>query len=529
MLDVIDLNIEFHDHIIPETVVYDFDLHLEQDEIVGIVGESGSGKTMSALAIAGLLPRKQLKKRGQILYDGVDLLTCAREKLRSYQGNDISMVFQEPMTSLNPVKKIGWQVEESLRIHCPQMSQKERKECVLAMLNEVELPDAEALYEKYPHELSGGMRQRVIIAAALICNPKILIADEPTTALDVTIQEQIIELLKRVNRTHHTSILFISHDLALVRKLCNRVLVMYQGRVVEQGDTEEIFLNPREPYTRSLIASIPDMSRTNSSTPSKALLEVCHLNAYYNRKNLFARKFQSRKQVLYDISFQVQEGELVGLVGESGCGKSTLAKAVLGIVKDTQGEIIHLSDMPQMVFQDPYGSLNPAKKIGWILEEPLRIKGKIQEEERRQRVIDMLGKVGLEKEFLNRYPNELSGGQRQRICIALALMMEPKLMVLDEPVSALDVTVQAQVMGLLIRLNRELGVAMLFISHDLKVIYQLCSRILVMKNGRIVEQGIASELYLHPKNEYTKKLLKSAGIVIAEKEQNACYKKNEKK
>ncbi len=260
MLDVIDLNIEFHDHITPETVVYDFDLHLDEGEIVGIVGESGSGKSMSALAIAGLLSRKHMKKRGQILFDGVDLLTCSRETLRKYQGNDISMVFQEPMTSLNPVKKIGWQVGESLRIHTA-LTDDEIRARVLKMLENVELPDPEDVYDKYPHELSGGMRQRVMIAAALICEPKILIADEPTTALDVTVQAQIIKLLKRINEKTGTAILFISHDLSVVRMLCGRVLVMYHGRVVESGNVDEVFDNPKEDYTKRLISAIPRMEK----------------------------------------------------------------------------------------------------------------------------------------------------------------------------------------------------------------------------------------------------------------------------
>lgn len=260
MLDVIDLNIEFHDHITPETVVYDFDLHLDEGEIVGIVGESGSGKSMSALAIAGLLSRKHMKKRGQILFDGVDLLTCSRETLRKYQGNDISMVFQEPMTSLNPVKKIGWQVGESLRIHTA-LTDEEIRARVLKMLENVELPDPEDVYDKYPHELSGGMRQRVMIAAALICEPKILIADEPTTALDVTVQAQIIKLLKRINEKTGTAILFISHDLSVVRMLCSRVLVMYHGRVVESGDVNEVFDHPKEEYTKRLISAIPRMEK----------------------------------------------------------------------------------------------------------------------------------------------------------------------------------------------------------------------------------------------------------------------------
>ncbi|MBR5765169.1 MAG: ABC transporter ATP-binding protein, partial [Lachnospiraceae bacterium] len=256
MLDVIDLNIEFHDHLTPETVVYDFDLHLDEGEIVGIVGESGSGKSMSALAIAGLLSRKHMKKRGQILFDGVDLLTCSRNVLRKYQGNDICMVFQEPMTSLNPVKRIGWQVGESLRIHT-SLSEEQIKEKVLKILKDVELDDPEGVYDKYPHELSGGMRQRVMIAAALVCDPKILIADEPTTALDVTVQAQIIRLLKRINKKTGTAILFISHDLSVVRKLCGRVLVMYQGRIVESGDVNEVFDSPKEDYTKRLISAIP--------------------------------------------------------------------------------------------------------------------------------------------------------------------------------------------------------------------------------------------------------------------------------
>ena len=260
MLDVIDLNIEFNDHLIPETVVYDFDLHLDEGEIVGIVGESGSGKSMSALAIAGLLSRKHMKKRGQILFDGNDLLTCSREVLRKYQGNDICMVFQEPMTSLNPVRRIGWQVGESLRLHT-QLSEAEIREKVIKMLANVELDDPEAVYDKYPHELSGGMRQRVMIAAALICDPKILIADEPTTALDVTVQAQIINLLKRINEKTGTAILFISHDLSVVRKLCSRVLVMYRGRIVESGEVNEVFNNPKEEYTKKLISAIPKMEK----------------------------------------------------------------------------------------------------------------------------------------------------------------------------------------------------------------------------------------------------------------------------
>lgn len=513
MLDVIDLNIRICDEIGTDTVVSDFDLHMKEGEIVGLVGESGSGKSMSALAIAGLLSRKSIQKRGQILFEGIDLLTCDREKLRSFQGKEIGMVFQEPMTSLNPVKTIGYQVEEGLRLHS-KLTKEERYQKAIEMMKKVELKDAELLYNKYPHELSGGMRQRVMIAAALICEPKLLIADEPTTALDVTIQAQILKLLKKVNQETNTSILFISHDLNVVRQICDRVLVMYQGRIVEQGVTEEVFLHPQEAYTQSLMSAVPKLLNPEEEEEVKKppVLKVSHLNAYYQGKASFFKTKSKQKQVLRDISFEIREGEILGLVGESGCGKSTLGKSVLSLVKHVEGEVTHYSNMPQMVFQDPYGSLNPSKKIGWILEEPLRIKGETEEDERRKQVLEMLERVGLSEEYADRYPNELSGGQRQRICIALSLMTEPKLIIADEPVSALDVTVQKQIMTLLLKLNRELGIAILFISHDLRVVYEMCSRIIVMKDGRIIEQGTDTEVYFHPKESYTRELLAAADL-----------------
>ncbi len=517
MLEVCDLHIEIEDHIIPETVVNDFDLRMDEGEIVGIVGESGSGKSMSALAIAGLLSRKDMKKKGSIMFMDKELLTCPREELRKIQGNEISMVFQEPMTSLNPVRTVGWQIEESLRIHT-QMTKEEMRQKTLQILADCELDDPEKVYSQYPHELSGGMRQRAMIAAALICNPKLLIADEPTTALDVTIQAQILTLLRKINKKYGTAILFISHDLSVVDSLCERVLVMNHGEIVESGLTSEVFHHPKQSYTKRLIEAIPgfekqtepDSSYDYSGSP--LLLEVDHLNVYYPVKQGLLSGKKARKHVVKDATFSMKEGEIRGLVGESGCGKSTLGKAILGMIPDCEGNVKHYAKRPQMVFQDPYGSLNPAKTIGWILEEPLRVKNHLTVEERKVRVVEMLRLVGLDEHYITRHPNELSGGQRQRVCIAQALMQEPKLIIADEPVSALDVTVQDQILKLLVELNERFNIAILFISHDLKVVYELCDRVMVMKDGVIVENGTDKEIYFHPKEKYTQELLTSAGL-----------------
>ncbi len=513
MLDVKDLTIEFHDHLAPETVVFDFCLHMEPGEIVGLVGESGSGKSMTALAIAGLLARHDMEKRGEILFEGKDLLSCDRQQLRALQGSRIAMIFQEPMTSLNPVCRVGWQVEEALRIHCPQMTKQERRQRAMQALADADLKDTQRVYDSYPHQLSGGMRQRVMIAAAMVCEPKLLIADEPTTALDVTIQAQIVELLKRINQEKKTAILFISHDLSLVRQLCRRVIVMQGGYIVESGTVDDVFYRPKKAYTQKLVGAIPECVRqgTKGNTGKLVLsVENVHMGFVQKRRSLFEKK--RRIEAVRDVSLSVREGEAVGLVGESGCGKSTLSKVILGLEKPEQGKVVHYSEHPQMVFQDPYGSLNPAYKIGRILEEPLRIQGGFPAAERRRQAQEMLVRVGLDEKIADRYPYQLSGGQRQRVCIGAALMLKPKLLIADEAVSALDVTIQAQILELLRRLKEEMGLAILFISHDMRVVYQMSDRVVIMKDGQFVESGDTDTVYFAPQHPYTEQLLLAAGI-----------------
>ena len=507
LLTVENLNIEFYDHAIPETVVYDFDLVMDEGEIVGLVGESGSGKSMSALAIAGLLSRHDIKKKGRIVFEGKELLTCPRKELRDLQGDEICMVFQEPQTSLDPVKKIGWQIEESLRIHFKEMTAQERKARALEVLGEVELEDPQRVYDSYPHELSGGMRQRVMIAAAIVGHPRLLICDEPTTALDVSVQAQIVKLLLKINKEKKTAILFISHDLSLVMQLCERVLVMKGGLIVEQGRASKIFKNPSKDYTKKLIAAIPKCEEpAEDECGEEELLQVRDLRVTF-------KKGKSSFTAVDGVSFTIHNKEIVGLVGESGSGKSTIAKAILGIEKPESGQIVHMSEHAQMIFQDPYGSLNPAKTVGFILKEPLRnLKKDMSEAEREKRALKMLGMVGLPREFMDRYPRELSGGQKQRVCIAAALTLEPKLLIADEPVSALDVTIQQEILELMLKLHEELEVSILFISHDLRVVYKMCDRIMVLKNGRIVEEGTPEQIYKKPKEDYTKLLLESAGL-----------------
>lgn len=488
MLQVENLSITFSGNRENEKVkaVDGISFTIKQGEIVAIIGESGSGKTQTALGIMGLLSDKA-QCSGKIFYKGVDLLSLSLAERRTYMGKEISMIFQEPMTSLNPVMTIGKQVEEQLILH-DTMTKEARENQIIKTLEAVGLRDAKQLCKKYPHQLSGGMRQRVMIAIGMICYPGLMIADEPTTALDVQVQGQILQLLKEINQSQKMGILFISHNLNVVKDFSDRILVMHQGKIVESGTPAEIFYRPKKSYTQMLLASIPSKEGVilPGEKAGETVLEVSNLNVFYTEGKGFGKK--KRRQVLFDVSFQIHRGEVVGLVGQSGCGKSTLSKAILGFNQEIEGEIVHKTVHPQMVFQDPYGSLNPTKRIGWILEEPLRIQGKMEEKEQKQTVIAMLEKVGLDSSYLERKPADLSGGQRQRVGIALALIQGSKLIVADEPVSALDVTIQAQILQLLIELKEEFQLSYLFISHDMDVMYQICDRILRIQEGRIVEE-----------------------------------------
>lgn len=505
--------------------VKDVTFQIRRGEILGVVGESGSGKSVTALTLMGLLKggNGQLEQ-GKILFDGQELMGEGK-LLKEYQGKRMSMIFQEPMTSLNPTKRVGAQVEEMLKLHT-KMEKQKRYQKVCKSFEEVGLKNPEKIYRSYPHQLSGGMRQRVMIAMAVILHPDLLVADEPTTALDVTVQNQIIALLKEINQKEQNAMLFITHDLNLARRICNRILVMKDGRIVESGPTKEIFSSPKEPYTQMLIEAVPGRTRkkdwqkaeksVGKAGENRPVLQVEHLNAFYDEGGHALFGSSKRHCVVEDASFTVFEGETLGLVGESGCGKSSLSKAILGINPKTEGIVRHFSDFPQMVFQDPYSSLNPAKTIGWLLKEPLRARKALDaglfmsEEEMDREAVEMLCKVGLDESYMNRRPSQLSGGQRQRISIGQALITRPALVIADEPVSALDVTMQVQIMELMKRLQRELKVSYLFISHDINIVYQMSDRIMVMKDGRIIEQGDTEQVFRDPMEEYTKLLLKES-------------------
>jgi len=483
-------------------VVDGLNLYVDEGEIIGLVGESGSGKSMTSLSIMNLLNKEAVIMGGEILYEGENLLTMEEEKYRHLMGTEISMIFQEPMTSLNPVLKIGFQVEEVLKIHY-KTPKDQRRERGLQALLEAGFPEPEGVYNKYPHELSGGMRQRVMIAMAMICGPKLLIADEPTTALDVSIQDKVLKLIKRLVQKHNTAVIFVSHDLAVIQSLCSRAYVLNEGKVVEEGEVKKLFDHPNHEYTKKLIGAIPSMTNQVKEYPmqEKCILAATNVKAFYEEKR------KHRKEILKGVSLNLYEGEILGIVGESGSGKSTLAKVIVGLNKNYSGQINTYGSKPQMVFQDPYGSLNPSKKIGWLLEEPLKLVNGYSKAERKKRVEEIIEQVGLSKEHLKRYPSQLSGGQRQRIAIAMTLIRNEKLVILDEPVSALDVTIQAQIMKLLLELREKFHLSYLFISHDLNVVYKMCDRVLVMYEGEIVEEGYVHEVYHNPKHEYTKTLL----------------------
>ena len=544
ILQVDGLAVSFDGRAVVEGVSY----RLRRGTTLGIVGESGSGKSVSSLALMGLLP-KQASVSGKALLDGTDLLALGEEQLRSIRGKRISMIFQEPMTSLNPVQRCGKQVLEMLRAHGGGGS----RERVVELFNDVLLPRPEKVFDSYPHELSGGQKQRVMIAMALINNPGILIADEPTTALDVTVQKTILELLRSLQAKYGTSIIFITHDLGVIAQIADEVLVMYRGRVVEQGPAAQVLYHPQQSYTKGLLACRPPLDGRPRRLPTvedfmrqegadresenenqetgggervaktRPLISVRNLSVEYTlKKNLMGKPLQTLRAV-DGLTFDILEGETLGLVGESGCGKSTLGRALLRLIDHSSGSVSYrgtpldtlsagrmraLRPKLQIVFQDPYSSLNPRITIGEAIGEPLRVHGQ-HSKQIESSVKDLMQQVGLEAGWYGRYPHQLSGGQRQRVCIARALVLQPELVVCDESVSALDVSVQAQVLNLLNDLKERYGFTYLFITHDLSVVHYMADRIMVMQKGKIVESGAPDDLFHNPQSGYTRTLIEA--------------------
>ncbi|MDQ0089996.1 peptide/nickel transport system ATP-binding protein [Paenibacillus anaericanus] len=532
ILQVRDLTVSFQTRDHEVEAVRGVSFEVRKGETLGIVGESGSGKSVTARSIMRLLPSPpSYMKDGEIIFLGKNLAEYSEKEMESIRGRDIGMIFQDPMTSLNPTIKIGNQIAESLIKH-QKLSKKEAKKQAIEMLKLVGIRNSEFRYDQYPHEFSGGMRQRVMIAIALACRPALLIADEPTTALDVTIQAQILNLMKNMQERFGTSIILITHDLGVVAGMCDRVAVMKDGVIVESGTTEEIFENPKHPYTLKLLNALPRLNEkkkvkpaplilTNSNN-SRPLLEVKSLRQHFDMGKGNVLK------AVNDISFQIHEGETLGLVGESGSGKSTTGRAILRLHQPTGGEVLYQgmavnrlskSEMKtmrrhmQMIFQDPYASLNPRLKVLDIIGESLDVhKLTGSPGERRKRVEELLDMVGLDPAFALRYPHEFSGGQRQRIGIARALAVEPKFIVCDEPLSALDVSIQSQVVKLLEELQHRLGLTYLFIAHDLSMVKHISDRVAVMYMGKIVELAESEELYANPQHEYTKSLFNAIPV-----------------
>ena len=604
LLEVSHLSVAFGDH----RVVDDISYTLRRGATLGIVGESGSGKSISSLALMGLLPSQATVEGHAWLYDDdpflrTDLLALSEQQQQSFRGRRISMVFQEPMTSLNPYQRCGSQVAEMMRAGVPhhiagdnsdpigeetaasgtQQHRSTVREKVIDLFREVLLPRPEKIFDSYPHELSGGQKQRVMIAMALINHPDIIIADEPTTALDVTVQKTILELLKSLQQRHGISVIFISHDLGVIGQVADDIMVMYRGRVVEQGPAATLLHHPQEPYTRGLLACRPPLDRRPHRLPTveefleaesgkrevesdewkvesgkrevvseerRKIIEVRNLDVTYTlKKNLFGRPLQTLKGV-DDVSLDIYEGETLGLVGESGCGKSTLGRAILSLIKPSGGTVLYrgipLSSLSrrqmralrpklQIIFQDPYSSLNPRLTIGQAIEEPLRVhkvesgKWKVNsgkddivdekldlntKQSDRERVLELMEQVGLSGDWYDRYPHELSGGQRQRVCIARALILRPELVICDESVSALDVSVQAQVLNLLNDLKERYHYTYLFITHDLSVVHYMADRIVVMQKGKLVESGTPDELFHNPRTAYTRSLIDAIPRII---------------
>lgn len=552
LLSVKELTVSFGNKKKLIEVLHSITFNVFENEIVGIVGESGSGKSVTSLSIMGLLPKKQANLSGNLLFEEKELLKITEKEFRGIRGKEIAMIFQEPMSALNPSLKCGFQVSEILRLHL-RMNASEAKKETISLFEKVKLPRPAEIYNSYPHQISGGQMQRVMIAMAIACKPKLLIADEPTTALDVTVQKEILSLLRSIQQEKKMAMIFISHDLSLVSEIADRVVVMYKGDIVENATTEEIFKNPKAEYTKALLASRPSLNVRLAKLPTiasiadksfkprevkpaerakrhkniytkKPILEISNLEKYYfSNVGLFGKK--EIVKAVDDISFTVFEGETLGLVGESGCGKSTLGRTILQLEKATGGsikyrekeltklstsEIRSLRKEIQIIFQDPYSSLNPRLMIGQALIEPMEVYGLCKStKERKERVLSLLERVGLNASYFYRYPHELSGGQRQRVGIARTIVVEPKLVICDESVSALDISVQAQVLNLLNELKNDFGFTYIFISHDLAVVKYMSDQLLVMNKGKIEELGDADEIYENPQTNYSKKLIEA--------------------
>ena len=572
LLEFKNLVTEFHTEGKVVTAVNNVSFTLNKGETIGIVGESGSGKSVTSLSAMRLVPSPPGKiAGGEILFhkkngEKVDFLQISEKEMRQYRGNEIAMIFQEPMTSLNPVFTCGDQVMEAIMLH-QSLSRSEAEDLTIKLFEEVQLPDPERIFSTYPHQISGGQKQRVMIAMAMSCQPSVLVADEPTTALDVTVQKTILELMQKLQKEHDMGILFITHDLGVIAELADKVVVMYKGNIVEQGTVWDIFNNPQHPYTKGLLACRPpldkrytflptvgDFMQTNENGESvaneisvedftkdlvlskserdkqhkvlyaqKPLLQIKNLKTYFPIRNGFFGGITDYVKAVDNISFDIFAGETLGLVGESGCGKTTTGRTILRLNEPTSGQMLYkgkdiaafneqelreFRKEVQIIFQDPYSSLNPRMTIGNAIMEPMQVHGIFENDnQRKERVEELLEKVSLGAEFYNRYPHEFSGGQRQRIGIARALAVNPKFIICDESVSALDVSVQAQVLNLLNDLKKELGLTYIFISHDLSVVKYMSDRMVVMQNGKIEEMGDADQIYLNAKTSYTKRLI----------------------
>ncbi|WP_188717159.1 ABC transporter ATP-binding protein [Paracoccus acridae] len=550
LLQVSNLTVGFQTGPGYRDVVRDVSFSVAGGETLAIVGESGSGKSVTSMALMQLLPRATSRITGRVEFQGTDLLTLDERRMERIRGDRISMIFQEPMTSLNPVMTIGAQIAESILMH-RRIGRAQARAEALAMMDRVRIPSAAGRFDDYPHQFSGGMRQRVMIAAALACQPDLLIADEPTTALDVTIQAQVLDLIKELQAESGMGVIFITHDMGVVAEVADRTLVMYHGDVIEAGTTTQIFDAPSQTYTRALLSAVPrpgsmagidaptpypvfDIAEGRMSPPAERpdtlqadqppLLEVKDLSKRFAIQSKLLKRVTARVHAVEGVNLTLRRGETLSIVGESGCGKSTTGKLITGLHPRDEGEVViagrkldrvsaaeRAHDI-QMIFQDPYASLNPRLRVGEAITEPLRIHGTVPRAQEREIAAQLLDRVGLKAEMADRFPHEFSGGQRQRICVARALVMKPKVIVADEAVSALDVTMKTQVVNLMMDLQAEMGLGFLFISHDMAVVERISHRIAVMYLGQIVEIGPRAEIFGNPRHPYTRRLLSAVPV-----------------